>query len=114
MLLKRISDYLEQGSQGDLAARVARLEGGGDDVARLRELERVITDNGIVELRAPLEALIERGGAPLRGRRVRSSQGRQVLVAERVAGHRLVSSCGADSLGAEYASGRSARPSRSL
>jgi GTP-binding protein EngB required for normal cell division len=63
-LLKRIGDFLDKGEQGDLAARLAHLEGTTDEIALLRELERVVTVHGLVELRAPLESLVERAAAP--------------------------------------------------
>jgi GTP-binding protein EngB required for normal cell division len=63
-LLKRVSDYLDKGTEGDLAARLARLDAARTDVAALRELDRIIMAHGIVELRAPLEELIERAANP--------------------------------------------------
>jgi GTP-binding protein EngB required for normal cell division len=63
-LLKRIGNYLDKGEQGDLAARLAQLEGTPNEIALLRELERIVTAHGLVELRAPLESLVERAAAP--------------------------------------------------
>ncbi len=63
-LLQRISEYLDQGTEGDLAARLARLDGARGDIALLRELEGMITRHGILELRAPLGELIERAATP--------------------------------------------------
>jgi GTP-binding protein EngB required for normal cell division len=63
-LLKRIGDYLDKGEHGDLASRLAQLDGTRDEIRLLRELERIITAYGLVELRAPLEAQIERTIAP--------------------------------------------------
>jgi GTP-binding protein EngB required for normal cell division len=63
-LLKRIGDYLDKGEQGDLASRLAQLDGTREEIPLLRELERVITEHGLVELRAPLESLIARAAAP--------------------------------------------------
>ncbi|MGH8291046.1 MAG: dynamin family protein [Steroidobacteraceae bacterium] len=59
-LLRRISDYLDRGEKGDLAARLAELDAAPADAAMLRELETIITAHGLVEFRAPLEDLIER------------------------------------------------------
>ena len=64
-LLKRIGDYLDKGEQGDLAARLAQLDATADEITLLRELERIITAHGLVELRATLESLTERVAAPL-------------------------------------------------
>jgi GTP-binding protein EngB required for normal cell division len=63
-LLKRIEEYLEKGAHGDLASRLAQLDSTRDEIPLLRELERIITVHGLVELRAPLEAQIERAAAP--------------------------------------------------
>lgn len=59
-LLRRVSDYLDRGDEGDLAARLAELDAAPADAAMLRELEAIITAQGLVELRAPLEDLIAR------------------------------------------------------
>jgi GTP-binding protein EngB required for normal cell division len=63
-LLHRLGNYLDKGEQGDLAARLAHLDGTQDEIALLRELERIVTAHGFVELRAPLESLVERATAP--------------------------------------------------
>ena len=63
-LLKRIGEYLDKGEQGDLASRLAQLDRTRDEIPLLEELERIITAHGLVELRAPLESLIERAAAP--------------------------------------------------
>jgi GTP-binding protein EngB required for normal cell division len=63
-LLKRIGEYLDKGEHGDLASRLAQLDGTRNEILLLRELERIITAHGLVELRAPLEAQIERATAP--------------------------------------------------
>lgn len=63
-LLKRIIDYLDKGDQGDLASRVAHLDGTREEFSLLRELERVIRTHGLIELRARLESLIARATAP--------------------------------------------------
>ena len=52
--------YLHSGFGGDLAARLARLDQTRDEVRLLRELERIITAHGLVELRGPAERLLER------------------------------------------------------
>jgi GTP-binding protein EngB required for normal cell division len=63
-LLKRIGDYLDKGEHGDLAGRLMQLDSTQEEIPLLRELERIITKHGLVELRAPLESLIERAAAP--------------------------------------------------
>lgn len=63
-LLRRIADYLDKGEEGDLASRLAQLDATREELPLLRELERVITEHGLVELRAPLESLITRAASP--------------------------------------------------
>jgi GTP-binding protein EngB required for normal cell division len=63
-LLKRVARYLDKGTEGDLASRLERLDAAQGDVRELRELERIIGAHGIVELRAPLEELVERVAHP--------------------------------------------------
>jgi GTP-binding protein EngB required for normal cell division len=63
-LLRRIGDYVEHGEGGDLAARLAQLDATDDTVSLLKELERVITAHGLVELRSSLQNLIERATSP--------------------------------------------------
>ncbi len=63
-LLKRIGEYLDKGEQGDLASRLAQLDATRDEILLLKELERVITAHGLVELRASIESLTERAAAP--------------------------------------------------
>lgn len=63
-LLNRIGAYLAGGAGGDLAARLAQLDATREETALLRELERVISQRGLVELRTTLEGLIERARTP--------------------------------------------------
>jgi GTP-binding protein EngB required for normal cell division len=63
-LLQRIGDFLDKGEHGDLAGRLMQLDSTQEEIPLLRELERIITTHGLVELRAPLESLIERVAAP--------------------------------------------------
>lgn len=63
-LLKRIGDYLDKGEQGDLASRLARIDGTREEIPLLKELERIISEHGLVELRSPLESLIARAASP--------------------------------------------------
>lgn len=59
-LVGRLASYLAQGESGDLQARLARLEDTSDEVALLRELERIITAHGLVEVRGSLALLLDR------------------------------------------------------
>ena len=59
-VLTELLAYLESGLGGDLAARLARLDQTRDEVRLLRELERIVTAHGMVELRAPLGRLLDR------------------------------------------------------
>jgi GTP-binding protein EngB required for normal cell division len=59
-LLNRFSSYLAHGAGGDLQARLARLENTGDEIKLLRELERIVTAHGLVEVRDSLSALLDR------------------------------------------------------
>lgn len=58
--LDRLADYLANGPGGDLQARLARLENTGGEIRLLRELERVVTAHGLVEVRGSLGALLDR------------------------------------------------------
>lgn len=63
-LLRRMSGYLARGEGVGLSGRLAQLEGTREEAALLRELERIITEQGLVELRTPLQTLIERMTVP--------------------------------------------------
>jgi len=63
-LLHRLGDYVARGEGGSIAERLAQLSGLHEEAALLRELERVIFAHGLTELRAPLEALVERAASP--------------------------------------------------
>ena len=63
-LLDRIGAYLAGKQGGDLAARLAQLDATRDEIALLRELERMISRHGLVELRGSLLSLIQRAGTP--------------------------------------------------
>ncbi len=58
--LVELQIYLESGSGGDLSARLARLDQTRDEVRLLRELGRIVTAHGLVELRQPLSLLLDR------------------------------------------------------
>lgn len=55
----RVRAYLQQGLGRDLAARLERLAEVPVSAPLLKVLERVIGERGLVELRAPMEALVE-------------------------------------------------------
>jgi GTP-binding protein EngB required for normal cell division len=59
-LLNRIGKLLEQGSLADLQARLNRLERMSNEIPLLRELERIVTGHGLVEIRNALSLLLDR------------------------------------------------------
>lgn len=63
-LLHRIENYIAGGEGGGLAARLEQLAAAGDEVRLLKELERIISAYGLTELRAPLQALVDRATSP--------------------------------------------------
>ncbi len=58
--IERLIAYLSKGPTADLQARLQRLEQTGNEVALLRELERVISAQGLVEFRGALALLLDR------------------------------------------------------
>jgi GTP-binding protein EngB required for normal cell division len=58
--LGELRRFVDSGLGGDLSARLARLDQTIGEVLLLGELERIITDHGLVELRQPLTILLER------------------------------------------------------
>ena len=58
--IERLIAYLSKGPAGDLQARLERLEQTGNAVALVRELERVISAQGLVEFRGALALLLDR------------------------------------------------------
>jgi GTP-binding protein EngB required for normal cell division len=63
-ILARIDGYLIRGDGVELKDRLAQLERVSEEAPLLAELARVIASHGLVELRAPLELLIERARRP--------------------------------------------------
>ncbi|MGA2445272.1 MAG: dynamin family protein [Opitutaceae bacterium] len=59
-VLTELLAYLESGLGGDLSARLTRLDQTRDEVRLLRELERIVTAHGLVELRGNLGRLLDR------------------------------------------------------
>jgi GTP-binding protein EngB required for normal cell division len=62
--LARMADFLESGESGGLRERLAKLDATEDAVNLLRELARIIGKQGLIELRRPLERLVERVESP--------------------------------------------------
>jgi GTP-binding protein EngB required for normal cell division len=64
--LLRMTDYLGRGSGADLQARLERLGAAVEGTAgeELRRLERIMTEQGLGQLRPALEALIDRLAVP--------------------------------------------------
>ena len=59
-LITRMEAYLAQGSGRDLGARLKRLERTNNAVPLLQELDRVITEHGLLAFRPTLAMLLER------------------------------------------------------
>ena len=59
-IVRRLHAYVLEGLGRDLGNRLQRLEGVPVDMQRVRGLERVIREQGLVEFRGSLEALVER------------------------------------------------------
>jgi GTP-binding protein EngB required for normal cell division len=59
-LIERLNSALAQNPAADLRQRLARLQQEGSGVDALQILEQVITDRGLVELRARLAMILER------------------------------------------------------
>jgi GTP-binding protein EngB required for normal cell division len=58
--LADVQKFVASGSGGDLASRLKRLDKTRDEIRLLTELERVITERGLVELRPALSLLLEK------------------------------------------------------
>ncbi len=63
-LLRRMTNYLDHGEGGGTVSRLAELDATIDEIDLLRELDRVIAIQRLVELRSPLEQLVERATSP--------------------------------------------------
>ncbi len=59
-LVNQIDAYLAQGPTHDLAARIEALSRAGAKTGLLTELERIVTDHGLVEFRPALSTIVER------------------------------------------------------
>jgi GTP-binding protein EngB required for normal cell division len=55
-----VQKFVASGSGGDLAARLRRLDHTRDEIRLLAEVERIITERGLVELRPALSVLLEK------------------------------------------------------
>jgi GTP-binding protein EngB required for normal cell division len=63
-LLGRMASYLERGEGAGIGERLALLDATVNEIELLAELDRVIAAYGLIELRAPLEQLVERAASP--------------------------------------------------
>jgi GTP-binding protein EngB required for normal cell division len=59
-LVMQLDRFVQQGALRDLGARLQALETAGTDISVLRNLERVITERGLVEFRSTLSMILER------------------------------------------------------
>ena len=59
-MLDQLNGFLGQGLDQDPAERLRRLEQTGDEVELLKKLERVITEQGLVDYRGRLSAILDR------------------------------------------------------
>lgn len=62
--LGRMANYLEGGSAGALGQRLAKLDATRNETELLKQLAQTIVKHGLVELRAPLERIVERLESP--------------------------------------------------
>jgi GTP-binding protein EngB required for normal cell division len=59
-LLNQLDSYLEQGPGHDLAARIESLTSAGAKTGLLTELERIVSNHGLVEFRPALSTIVDR------------------------------------------------------
>ncbi|MGA3026316.1 MAG: dynamin family protein [Bryobacteraceae bacterium] len=59
-LVQQLETHLAQGPAQDLSARIEALSRAGARIGLLQELERIITEHGLVEFRAALSAIVDR------------------------------------------------------
>lgn len=59
-LSNQLDQYITRGAGENLQDRLLRLEQAGDEVALLRRLEAIITDQGLVEFRSTLSMILDR------------------------------------------------------
>jgi GTP-binding protein EngB required for normal cell division len=59
-LSNQLDQYITRGAGENLQDRLLRLEQAGDEVALLRRLEAIITDQGLVEFRSILSMILDR------------------------------------------------------
>jgi hypothetical protein len=59
-IISRLNSYLAQGQSADLAQRLQRLEEAGSDVALVQAIQQAISQNGFIEFRPALAAIVER------------------------------------------------------
>lgn len=59
-LVTRLNRYLKEGVGEDLRERLQRFEQVGNDLALLSSIEKVVTDQGLVEFRGTIAAILDR------------------------------------------------------
>jgi GTP-binding protein EngB required for normal cell division len=59
-LVMQINRYLAQGAGQDLKERLKRLEQAGNDLALLSTIERIVAEQGLVEFRGTIAAILDR------------------------------------------------------
>lgn len=64
--LRRLSDFLAEGTGEGLGQRLARLERAGGDAGLLRAIERIVARHGLIEFRDAITGLVERLESPPR------------------------------------------------
>lgn len=59
-LVRQLDQYITRGAGENLQERLQRLESGANEVALLKQLEAIITEQGLVEFRSTLSMILDR------------------------------------------------------
>jgi GTP-binding protein EngB required for normal cell division len=59
-MVQELDHYLAQGLGQDLQGRLAKLEGVSDEIALLRTVERIVTEQGLIEFRSAISLVLQR------------------------------------------------------
>jgi GTP-binding protein EngB required for normal cell division len=59
-LVARLDQYLSGGAGQDFRERLQRLEGAGNDLGLLSRIERIVTEQGLVEFRGTIASILDR------------------------------------------------------